>query len=319
MKGELSGTIGTSAGAAIKFGAATSEDITWSGMNLATNAIGVETAGTGKLTFVDSAFANTKDVLITGSASIDFIEGTIDTTSAEVTGTGILSRMRQLDVTVTADTNVIAGTKVLLKNGDGEPTGSATTDSSGIASDMTFTTETVDSSGLSVLSLAGYQAVTVAKVGSYYWNSASDNAADFRYAFDSLSLTDAPGNSHSLALVETVDVRLCYSSALSSYPSLQNCPGQPYSGTRNYNSGLTQVGYYRALPTNLQDKVVMIDFGLAYLTGGQDYNFNGSTVLVTGSYQYDDSTRIQGLSPYNICFHVYDFEWVLLVMDGDEV
>ena len=318
LKGELSGSIGTSAGAGIKFGAATSEDLTWTGMNLATNAIGVETAGNGKLTFVDSTFANTKDVLITGAASVDFIEGTMDTTTAEVTGTGVLNRMRHLDVTVTADTNAIAGTRVLLKNGAGEPTGSATTDSSGIASDMTFTTETVDSSGLSVLSLAGYQAVTVAKVGSYYWNSASDNAADFRYAFDSLSLTDAPGNSHSLALVETVDVRLCYSSALSSYPSLQNCPGQPYSGTRNYNSGLTQVGYYRALPTNLQDKVVMIDFGLAYLTGGQDYNFNGSTVLVTGSYQYDDSTRIQGLSPWNTKLYAHNSEWVSLAMDGDE-
>ena len=84
-------------------------------MNLANNGIGIETAGSGALTFIDSAFSNTKDIVITGASTIDFIEGTIDTTTVEVTGTGVLSRMRQLDITVTADTNPVGDTRVIFE------------------------------------------------------------------------------------------------------------------------------------------------------------------------------------------------------------
>ena len=317
LKGDLTGSIGTSAGAGIKFGSATSNDLTWTGMDLSTNGVGVETAGSGALTFIDSAWSNTKDAVITGSGTIDFIEGTIDTTTVEVTGTGILSRMRQLDITVTADNIAVADTRVVLKNAAGESSGVATTDSSGLAENMNFTTETVDSNGLNVMNLNGYQAVSVGKVGSYYWNSASDNAADFRYAIDSLSLNDSPGNTHSLALTTQVDVRLCYSSTLSSYPSMYNCPGQPYRGVRNYNSGLTQVGYY-AIPKNLENKVVMVDFGYIVMDGNSDYNMNGTTMLVTGAQQYEDAAEFWGTSPYNTRLHSHDAEWVSLAMDGDE-
>ena len=115
--------------------------------------------------------------------------------------------MRQLDVTLTADSNPVAGANVILKNADGEATGSAVTDSNGEAADMTFMTQVVDLSGFNQLSLAGYEAVTVAKVGSYYYNSASDNAGDFRYAMDSVSLVDQAGNSYSMALTNSVDVQ----------------------------------------------------------------------------------------------------------------
>ena len=39
LEGDLTGSIGTSAGAGIKFGSATSNDITMEGMNLATNGL----------------------------------------------------------------------------------------------------------------------------------------------------------------------------------------------------------------------------------------------------------------------------------------
>ena len=309
LSGDLTGSIGTSAGAGIKFGSATSNDITMAGMNLATNANGVETAGSGALTFVDSTFANTKDAVISGSATIDFVEGTIDTSTVEVTGTGILSRMRQLDLTVTADSSPVVDTRVILKNAAGESSGVATTDSTGLAENMNFTTETVDSSGLNTMNLGGYQAVSVGKVGSYYWNNANDNAADFRYSIDNLTLSDSPGNSQSIALTTQVDVRLCYSSVLSSYPSMYNCPGQPYRGVRNYNSGLTQVGYY-AIPKNLENKVVMVDFGYIVMDGAQDYNMNGTTMLVTGAQQYEDAAEFWGTSPYNTRLHSHNAEWI---------
>ena len=162
LKGELTGTIGTSAGPGIKFGPATSNDISWTSMDLSTNAVGVETAGTGILTFIDSDFANTKDAVISGSGTIDFVEGTVDATTVEVTGSGVFNRLRSLEITVSADTAAIAGTNVVLKDGDGNPTGSGITDSSGVATGLRFPTETVDASGLTVESLTGYEAVTVA-------------------------------------------------------------------------------------------------------------------------------------------------------------
>ena len=49
----------------------------------------------------------------------------------------------------------------------------------------------------------------------------------------------------------------------------------------------------------MSNEVVMFDFGLNYLRAGADFNFNGSTVLVTGSYIYDDAASIYGTSPWN--------------------
>ena len=80
---------------------------------------------------------------------------------------------------------------------------------------------------------------------------------------------------------------------------MYNCPGQPYNGVRNYQSGLQQVGYSQALPKNLEDKVVMADFGYIVLQGNQDYNMNGTTMLVTGAQQYEDAAEFWGTSPYN--------------------
>ena len=279
LKGDLTGTIGASAGAGIKFGPATSNDISWTSMDLSTNAIGIETAGTGTLTFIDSDFANTKDAVISGSATVDFVEGTVDATTVEVTGNGIFKRLRSLDVTVTADTNAVTGTNVVLKDASGSPTGSAITDASGVASGLTFPTETVTSAGLNVESLTGYEAVTVAKVGTYSYTSPSQNSGDFRYAFDSLSLQDVSGNTHTIALVNTVDARVCYPYTINGYPAVSNCPGLSTSGNRTYSSGMKEYGYYRALDTDMSGKVVMMDFGLIYLRGGQTYNFNTSTVI----------------------------------------
>ena len=68
-------------------------------MTIQNNAVGIETDGTGAFTLTDVVMSNTKDVLITGSSTMEFIEGSIDTTTVEVTGTGVFDRLRQLDVT----------------------------------------------------------------------------------------------------------------------------------------------------------------------------------------------------------------------------
>ena len=320
LRGELSGSIASSAGAGIKFGAATANDITWNGLTLGTNAIGVETAGKGTLTFIDSNFGNTKDAVISGTATIDFIEGDVDATTVQVTGSGVFNRMRQLDVTLTADSNPVAGANVILKNADGEATGSAVTDSNGEAADMTFMTQVVDLSGFNQLSLAGYEAVTVAKVGSYYYNSASDNAGDFRYAMDSVSLVDQAGNSYSMALTNSVDVRICYSYSSSSFTYVQNCPGLSTSNSngRTYSSGLVEYGYYGAVPQNLDNKVIMFDAGYVYLDGNTDNSWNSSTVLVTGSYNSQDSAQVWSTSPYGARIYSHNSEWIALGIDNGD-
>ena len=317
LKGELTGTIGTSAGAGLKFGPATSSDVAYESMDLGTNAVGIDHAGTGTITLTDSDFSNTKDVVISGSGTVDFIEGTVDTTTVEVTGAGVMNRMRLLDITLTADGNAVSDTNIVLTDSSGAQTGSAVTDSSGAAAGLTFTTESVDSSGVDVKNLAGYQAVAVAKVGNYYHNSNQDNAGDFRYALDNLSLADTSGNSHSMALVETVDVRVCYAFSSSTYTYIQNCPGLSSSGSRSFTSGMVEYGYNRALPTNMKDKVVMFDFGLNYLQGNTAYNFNGSTVLVTGSYTYNDAARIYATSPYEAELYAHDSTWVSTAVNDE--
>ena len=129
---------------------------------------------------------------------MDFIEGSVDTTAVEVTGTGEFSRQRQLDITLQANVSNVAedvtDTTIVLKDSTGAVTGMAETDSNGVANDLLFTTQTVDSSGLTTKNLNGYTAVASATI-DYYWTSSSNNAADFRYVFAPMALTDASGNS----------------------------------------------------------------------------------------------------------------------------
>ena len=84
-------------------------------MRLATNAVGVENGGTGTLDIHRQYFANTKDITIPGSGTVNFVEGTIDSSTVEVTGQGMYNRMRALDVSVKADNNSVSGTNVILK------------------------------------------------------------------------------------------------------------------------------------------------------------------------------------------------------------
>ena len=320
LAGELSGLIANSAGAGIKFGSSTSKDISWEGMTLGSNGVGIDTAGKGTLTLTDSTFANAKDFVISGSATVDFIEGTVDETSVQVTGNGIFNRMRQLDVNVLADSNPVSGANVVLKNADGEVTGSAVTDSSGDALDMTFVTVTVDLSGLTTQSLTGYEAVTVAKVGTYSYTNPTTNSGDFRYAFDSLALADASGNSHNMDLTDDVDVRVCYSYSSSSFVYVQNCPGLSTSSStgRTYTSGLKEYGYYGATPTNLQNKVVMLDVGYWYIDGNTDVSLNGSTILSTGSYIYYDSMNVWSTYPYGARLYAHNTNWVSTAIDDGD-
>ena len=270
----------------MKFGSATSSDLTFSNMNLPNNGIGIESAGSGELSVKYSDFLNTKDVVISGGATVNFIEGTIDMNSVEVTGVGVVERMREVNITVTADTNAVSGANVMMQAADGTTTGSAVSDSNGNADGITFTTTYVDSGGINTVPLAGYQAVTVAQVGTYS-SSFGTHTGDFRYIFDSMSLSDDSGNEHELVLTDSVDSRICYSYSSSSYQYVARCAGSlSTSGSRTLSSGITEYGYYGATPsgnsnTGLNGEVVMVDTGIWYIDGNTKTQTNDSTLLFT--------------------------------------
>ena len=211
--------------------------------------------------------SNTKDVVMTGSSNMDFIEGSVDTTAVEVTGTGEFSRQRQLDITLQANVSNVAedvtDTTIVLKDSTGAVTGMAETDSNGVANDLLFTTQTVDSSGLTTKNLNGYTAVASATI-DYYWTSSSNNAADFRYVFAPMALTDAPGNSDTVFMEDQFTARICYTST--AYTKQDRCTGISTSGSRTYSNGLVEYGYLRSFGGNdLAGETVMMDLSLIHI------------------------------------------------------
>ena len=77
--------------------------------------------------------------------------------------------------------------------------GYAVTDASGIAQDLRFRTIRVDSSGLTTETLSGYEISTVAEV------EYTTTVADFRYAFEAVTLQDTPGNAATVSLTDNID------------------------------------------------------------------------------------------------------------------
>ena len=68
----------------------------------------------------------------------------------------------------------------------------------------------------------------------------------------------------------------------------------------------TEYGYYGGIAKDMSNKVVMVDVPFMYLNGGDDYNFNGSTILATGGYEPYDTQRWYPKSPYGSSFYMTD-------------
>ena len=313
---DFSGTITGSAGPALKYGLNTNRDVAFSSLTIDNNAVGIESLGGASFTLTDVVLDNTKDVVISGSSSMDFIEGDIDVSTVEVTGTGDFDRMRELDITVTADvtsgstttTENIDGTNVVLKDPDGVVTGMAETDNNGVANDLTFVTQTVDSgscAAICTLNLNGYTAVTVATI-DYYWTNGNNNNADFRYAFESLSLTDAAGNTEAIDLVDEFDSRICYRYTSASYVQQNACGNLGTGSSRTFSNGLVEYGYYYTTSgTDLEGETVMFDAPFFYLDGGT-HSWNETELIVTASYAFENSNRFYPRSNQEVNLYMHD-------------
>ena len=303
VTGTLTGEVTNSAGAAFKYGQNTDNDVSFDSMSISSNAIGVETDGAGDITLTDVTMGNTKDVVISSAANVDFIEGTVDSSSVEVTGTGMFTRMRQLDVTLTADSSPVADATVTLIDADGASAGNGITDSLGVAEGLVFETATVNAAqGLVIPSLSGYEVMSVAEV-AYSYTSSTNNIADFRYASQSVSLTDASGNTATVPLTTQITERVCWYSSSTAFTTVAPCAGSfSTSGSRTLDDGnggsVNEYGYYGGFAASQSNNVIMVDVPYVYLKSATTYDFNGSTILATGAYDYYDSQRWYTRNPY---------------------
>ena len=299
--GDFSGTVSNSAGAAMKFGSSTTKDLSYDSVDFSGNNVGFDLAGSGGFTFVDSTMGSTSnDFKISGSSVVDFVEGTVDSTSVDVTGSGEFNRMRQLDVTMTADQSDgngavgVSDVAVVLRNAEGATASSGTTGTTGVAEDLTFTSINVDAAGLHNIDLNGYSVSSVAMV-DYYWNTASDSNADFRYVEEAVSLSDTSGNAETVELIDEFDHRVCYSWTSASYNYVNRCAnGWSSTGSsREFANGLEEHGYYYGSVDggDFTGKAVMIDAPNWYLDG-DTYEWNGTTMIWTGSWSTNDLSRV---------------------------
>ena len=318
VSGELSGTITGSAGPAIEYGWLTNTDRSFENLDLSGNAIGIETAGSGNIELLDSDFANTVDFKITGSSTVDFVDGTVDESTVSVSGAGIFKRARSLEVTITADSNSVGtGADVYLLDSAYKMTGSGVTDSSGVAQGLKYFTALVDKAGLTNPSLSGYKLGTVAQIGTY-----SGTTGDFRYYYDSVTLDANAASSESVDLVERFDARVCYSFSSTSYTMIAQCSSSgsylSTSGSRTLSCGtgctMKEYGYYGGVVSDMSNMNIMVDVPFMYIDGGSNNKnqWNNSVVIMTGSYSYYGGTAWRATYPYNAKLYVDGSDFIAM-------
>ena len=288
----MSGTISNASYCGLKILSSSGQDWNFDGLALNDNEVGVTHQGTGLLALSDVTMTNNvMDAELDGSARVEFLEGVVDQSLVNVEDSAQFIRMRSLDTTITADGAAVDGAPVRILDADMRVADSSSTDSTGAAAGLSFTTWTADSSGITTANLNGYQLVTIASVA---YSSGSE--IDIRYAMNTLSLSDAPGNSGSAALVDTITDRTCYGYSTTSYSLLAgSCTGLNIRSSRVVD-GVNEHGYYN-MPSNMNNKVIMMDTPFNYVDlGSGSITFTNSVIFTTGCYQ--DETRLYATYPY---------------------
>ncbi len=308
MNLEATGTLQNAAYCGLKVLSSSTGDWEFSNLAIDGNTVGVNHAGSGNVLLDDITMGsnNVLDVELSGSATLDFLEGGIDDTKVMATGSSKLTRLRGLDVTLTADGNPVpddSPVKILSASNRVIDSGATT---GGSVDGLQFIAWTYDASGKVTENLAGYQLVTVAMI-NYDWQSSSNNEGDFRYSMQTITLADAPGQTASASLTQYFDARTCYSYTTTSYDYLSNCNGLYYQNSRTLDrpdgGTMEEYGYY-ALPgtssesafnTDLENKTILLDTPYNYLTNVKT-SLNNSLVFTTGTY--NGETRVYNIAQY---------------------
>jgi hypothetical protein len=90
--------------------------------------------------------------------------------------------------------------------------------------------------------------MSVAEV-AYSYIFSTNNIADFRYASQSVSLTDVSGNTATVLVITQITERVCWYSSSTAYTTVAPCAGSfSISGLRTFDDGnggsVNEYGYY---------------------------------------------------------------------------
>ena len=290
----FSGAINSSASSAIHVTSTSSTDWSFSGLEITNSTTGLEHDGDGNVRMVDSTLeTNTNDITI-ADGSVTFVEGDIGTGSGVlVNGGGIFTRARQYDVTLEADSSAVSSARMKLIDADGRAVDEGKSDATGLVDNLEFNTYTIDASGTNNMNLAGMR---VASVYLHAGAGASSSNTEFRYALESVTLTDSPGNADTVDMADKIDAHVCY--RYNSNYGLNRCnSGVGYSGTATLSSGLVQYDAYYAMSGEQNNKAILMDNGLNYMAAGSQTYFNNSIIFTTG-YNNDNLASIRVQYPY---------------------
>jgi flagellin-like protein len=310
----VSGTIQNAGYCGLKVLSSSDADWSFDGLTLNGNGVGVTHDGTGLVTMTGTTMSgNTDDVTMSGSARMDYLEGDITESKVITNDQSLFTRLRALDVSVSADGSGVDAAPVKILDADNRVVSSGTTDSNGDLAGITFVVWEKDSSGVTTANLAGYQMVTIATI-----DYTSGSLIDSRYAMNSITLTDAPGNSAAAALTSYIDARTCYGFVSASYDVQAHCTGMAYNSNRTVSNGdggtIEEFGYYMGTSSTWQDlsnMVIQMDSPFNYAdVGTGSISFNGSTIFTTGCY--NSETRLYPIYPYQ--GHVWMHDTTMIAM-----
>ena len=287
----------------LKIGSSSNTDYNLDGLTITNMNVGVDAAGTGKLTIKDCVFvsSNNFDVVLDEARNAEFIDGSftvkplVDSSKVSITGSGTLERSRSYFAVLDADSSPVANANVILSSRDASVFSAGTTDASGLVSGLAFSVFTMDSVGpindLTTL-FNTYTLTTVAQIGTYSYTDATTNNGDFRYKITSPTLADDPYDSanainyESYSLTDVVDIRICSNDNL--HTVVAGCAGTfADTDTRTYTSGMMEYGSEESIQdisgvVDMSNKVIMSDTGSYEMKDGTTYNLDGSTILMTG-------------------------------------
>ena len=287
----------------LKIGSQSDADYNLDGLTISNMDVGVDAAGTGKLTIKDCTFTSsgTYDVVLDDARNAEFIDGSfsvkplIDSSKVSILGSGTMERSRSyfavLDDGAAAP---VANANVILSSRDASVFSAGVTDSNGLASGLAFSIFTMDSVGINDLTTLfnTYKLTSVAQIGTYSYTDISTNSGDFRYKITVPSLSDDPydlatsTNYQTHSMTDVVDVRICSNSNM--HTVVANCAGtMADTDTRTYNTGMVEYGSEESIQdisgtVDLSNKVIMSDTGSFEMKDGTTYNLDGATILMTG-------------------------------------
>ena len=281
------GVINNSATSGIHVPSSSTKDWSFDSLTISNSTLGLQHDGTGNVRMVESVMSlNTNDIEI-GEGSVTFIEGDIGTGSGvSVDGGGVFTRARFYDVTLEADSSSVNGALAKLIDADGRAVDEGKSDSSGLVDNLEFVAYTINAGGTNTMNLAGMQVASVYKHAAY----------EYRYALETVTLTDDPGNADTVDMADQIDAHVCY--RYNGNYGLSACSSSVgYGGSWTAPSGLKQYDAYYAMSGEQNNMAILMDNSYNYMDAAAATYFNNTIIFTTG-YDSNNLASIRVEYPY---------------------